>query len=237
MIDWYMKSRNILRDLREKSLDALRHCEKNEEAVAKTIASYLKADYKVLREHWHSMFPEETFGYLGRHIGFGEQHDFNDIIRLDLPEIENKLDRHLEEFKKSLPNNKQASYVSEDRIQELSKITSNDFDVSKLLRILREINMAYNNDCFFTVGVLLRAIIDHVPPILSCARFSEVAHNYQGTKSFKRAMRHLNDSLRSLADSYLHTQIRNKESLPNISQVSFQADLDCLLAEIIRVLD
>ncbi|WAK04454.1 hypothetical protein [Methylobacter sp. YRD-M1] len=237
MIDWYIKSRTLLRELQKKALDALRHCEDGEESVAKTIAGYMKADFQSLRQHWDTMFPEETFGYLGRHIGFAMRQDFNDIIKFDLPEVEDKLDRRLKEFKKSLPNSKQVPYVSEDRIQELSEVSSTKYDVSKLLRMLRELNIAHNNDCHFTIGVLLRAIIDHVPPIFSCSNFSEIANNYQGTKSFKKSMKHLNESLRNLADSYLHVQIRNKESLPNINQVDFQADLDCLLAEIARILD
>jgi len=237
VIDWYIKSRTLLRELQKKALDALRHCEVGEESVAKTIAGYMKADFQSLRDHWHSMFPEETFGYLGRHIGFAMQQDFNDILKYDLPEVEDKLDRRLDEFKKSLPNSKQNPYVSEERIQELSEVSSREYDVSKLLRILRELNVAYNNDSYFTIGTLLRAIIDHVPPIFSCSSFAEIANNYQGTKSFKKSMKHLNESLRNLADSYLHVQIRNKESLPNGNQVDFQADLDCLLAEIARVLD
>jgi hypothetical protein len=47
------------------------------------------------------MFPEETFGYLERHIGFAERNDFNDIIGHDLPAVEVKLDEHLVGYKKS----------------------------------------------------------------------------------------------------------------------------------------
>ena len=237
MIDWYLKSRTFLRELQKKALDALQHCEKGEENTAKTIASYMKADFKSLREHWHSMYPEETFGYLGRHISFAMEQDFNDIIKFDLPEAEEKLDGRLKDFEKSLPDSKKNSYVSEARIQELSEISSDEYDISKLLKMLRELNLAYNNECYFTIGSLLRATIDHVPPIFSCSNFTEISNNYQGTKSFKKSMKHLNESLRNLADSYLHVQIRNKEILPNENQVDFKADLDCLLAEIARVLD
>ncbi len=55
-------------------------------------------------------------------------------------------------------------------------------------------------------------------------------------KVSKKSMLHLNNSLRSIADSYLHQQIRNKETLPNATQVSFQQDMDRLLEEIIRKL-
>lgn len=236
MIDWYIKSRRMLRDLQKKANDALRHCEDNDASVAKTIAEYMKSDYQQLRDHWHSRFPEETFGYLGRHIGFAMQNDFSDIIKYDLPEIEVKLDQRLVDFQKSLPNSKTQPYVAEERIKELSEIESKVFDNTKLIRLLIEINTAYNNDSYLSIGILVRAVIDHIPPIFKCNTFAEVANNYKGTRSFKGAMKRLNDSLRNLADSYLHVQIRRKENLPTINQVDFRAELDALLSEISRLL-
>jgi len=47
-------------------------------------------------------------------------------------------------------------------------------------------------------------------------------------------MRHLDKSLRKIADSYLHGHIRERESLPNKTQVNFSQDIDVLLAEICR---
>jgi hypothetical protein len=101
---------------------------------------------------------------------------------------------------------------------------------------LRELNTAYAQDQIFTVGILVRAVIDHVPPVFGCGSFAEVANNYSGTRSFKGAMTRLNESLRNLADSYLHVQIRRVESLPTMNQVDFRAELDALLAEVSRVL-
>ena len=236
MIDWYLKSRQLLRGLQIKAVDALRHVEDSEDAAAKTIASYMKTDFQQLREHWQSMFPEETFGYLGRHISFGEKNDFNDIIRQDIPAVETKLDEHLALFEKSLPNNKTQPYVAEERITELAQIENARFATSKLIRLLRELNVAYNNEAHFATGILVRAVIDHVPPIFGFITFPEVANNYKGTKSFKTAMQRLNDSLRSLADSYLHVQIRKVESLPTFNQVDFRAELDALLSEVSRAL-
>ena len=236
MIAWYVKSRAILQEMRKKSVDALRHCENDEPAAAITIVNYLKTDFRGLRDHWHSMFPEETFGYLGRHIGFGEKNDFHNIINLDIPAIETTLDRHLADFDKSLPNSKTQPYVAEERIVELAEIETKKFDTSKLIRLLRETNVAYNNDSYLTLGILVRAVIDHLPPIFGCSSFPEVANNYKGTKSFKGAMQRLNDSLRNLADSYLHVQIRKVESLPTINQVDFRAELDALLSEVSRLL-
>jgi hypothetical protein len=49
-------------------------------------------------------------------------------------------------------------------------------------------------------------------------------------------MKHLQGSLRALADGNLHTQIRRTESVPAQTQINFWADLDKLLEETIRLL-
>src|SRR5207244_11836135 len=137
---------------------------------------------------------------------------------------------------KSLSNSKTHPYVSEERITELAEIEKAVFDTAKLIRLLRELNVAYNNDSHFATGILVRAVIDHIPPIFGFTTFPEVTNNYKGTKSFKSAMQRLNDALRNLADSYLHVQIRKTESLPTFIQVDFRAELDALLSEVSRVL-
>lgn len=236
MIDWYLMSRAMLYALHEKAVDALRHCEKDEAATAKTLATYMRADFQRLYDHWHSMFPEEDFGNLRRHIAWAEESDFNDILKRDLPAVEKKLDQHLIDFKKSLSGSKADPYVAEERLTEIAQIQSKRFDTAKLICLLREINAAYNSDCHLAIGMLVRATIDHVPPIFGFDTFAEVSNNYKGTKSFKRILKRLNDSLRNLADSYLHVQIRKVESLPTFNQVDFRAELDALLGEVSRVL-
>ena len=42
--------------------------------------------------------------------------------------------------------------------------------------------------------------------------------------------------MRNISDSFLHSQIRQKEVLPNSTQVDCKQDLDVLLSEVVRVL-
>lgn len=127
------------------------------------------------------------------------------------------------------------SYVDPTRIRELEAISLEAFDTTKLVRMCEELNIANINNCYMTIAMLARAIIDHVPPLLGFSTFGEVANNYKGTKSFGDSMKHLGESMRMISDSILHTRIRNKETLPTFVQVNFSADLDVLLGEIIRV--
>jgi len=49
-------------------------------------------------------------------------------------------------------------------------------------------------------------------------------------------MQHLQNSSRKIADSYLHSQIRAKETVPTKTQVEFRADIEVLIGEIVRIL-
>ena len=132
-------------------------------------------------------------------------------------------------------NTTSRAYVDPDRINELKATTVDDFDLSKLVRLTEELNVCFAGECYLSMVMLTRAILDHVPPIFDCSNFTEIANNYSGGKSFKAAMLHLENTSRKISDHYLHTQIRNSEMLPNVTQIDFSNDLDFLLAEILRI--
>lgn len=125
------------------------------------------------------------------------------------------------------------NYVDPSRLAQLRAKKSSAFD---LTRLIEELNVCYEHECHMAVAMLVRSVTDHIPPIFGCRNFSELANNYQGARSFKNSMEHLDKSLRNIADSHLHVQIRSAEALPTGSQVDFRAALDVLLAEAIRVL-
>lgn len=147
-----------------------------------------------------------------------------------------KLYKNLKLNNHSKTKNNYHTYINIGRIKELKSVQNKDFDLIKLIRLCEEINVAFVNSLYISCGMLVRAIIDHVPPIFGALNFSEVENNYKGSKSFKESMKNLNASSRKIADQYLHTHIRNKEVLPNEQQIDFSNDLDVLLSEIYRVL-
>lgn len=122
------------------------------------------------------------------------------------------------------------------RIKELGEIKNNSYDLSKLIRMLEELNNNYDNDNYYSVAIISRAIIDHVPPIFGIQTFTNLIHQKKFSRSFLKSMNHLNETLRSIGDSFLHQTIRENEVLPNKTQVNFSQDLDILLTEIIRIL-
>ena len=129
-------------------------------------------------------------------------------------------------------------YVDFSRIQELNDLKkkgSNQFDLTKLIEMCEELNKCYSNKCFLAIGMLLRSILDHVPPIFRKQNFIEVTNNYKG-KSFMKSMKRLQENLRDIADRFLHNIIRKSETLPTATQIDFRNDLDVLLEEIVQIL-
>ncbi len=128
------------------------------------------------------------------------------------------------------------TYIAEDRITQLRALSPPNFDLCKLVRLCEEINVAYSEGCCFAVAMLVRTIIDHVPPIFGMRNFTEVVSNYAGGQSFKKTMDHMQKTSRNIADSHLHTQARASETLPFPQQVNFAQAMDMLLAEIVVLL-
>ena len=127
-------------------------------------------------------------------------------------------------------------FVDEARLSDLRQVSSTKFDLRKVIEICDELNICYRSQCYLAVAALIRALLDHVPPVFGVDSFAKVANNYQGGKSFKASMQHLDSSARNIADGHLHGQIRQKESLPTRTQVNFSPDVDVLLAEVVRLL-
>jgi hypothetical protein len=125
-------------------------------------------------------------------------------------------------------------YVSSERLDQLRLLDRKTLDLKRLIRMCEELNRCYSEGCLIAVGILVRAIIDHIPPIFDKTNFKDVAG--QGSKSIKSSLHRLDKSSRDIADELLHQQIRRTETLPTDTRVNFSNDLDVLLAEIIRVI-
>ncbi len=144
------------------------------------------------------------------------------------------------ERKRSRPSQLTANakpFVDPARISELEAIGNKKWDFARLVELCREINVAASNHCHMSTAMILRSIVDHVPAVLGHRTFAEVANNYGGPnveKSFKDSMRHLESSLRKIADRHLHSPITSSEVLPTAVQVDFSQALDVLLSEVIR---
>jgi hypothetical protein len=151
-----------------------------------------------------------------------------------LPEIEAALERLDDNSVLQVPD--ESVIIAESRLVELRSLVSSDFDFRKLVRLCGEINSAYGQQCYYATAMLIRGLLDHVPPLFGFKTFSEVANSYAGGgRSFKETMQHLEYASRKVGDAHLHTPIRKSETLPTAQQVNCGQQLDVLLSEIVRI--
>ena len=137
------------------------------------------------------------------------------------------------EYKTNTPENL-SPFIDSNRLLQIKEIENSSFDFSILIELCNEINDNFNRENYFSVAMLCRSLIDHIPPIFNQKTFKEVANNF-GSKSFKDCMQHLDNSMRKIADLYLHTVISTKNLQPNRTQVNFSQEIDLLLSEVIKI--
>jgi hypothetical protein len=107
---------------------------------------------------------------------------------------------------------------------------ASQFDWSKLLRLIDEVNGSYRHGNAYAVHTLLRAILDHVPPLFGRANFAGVLNNYPWGQTDKAYMRKLLD-FRLQADDVLHRQISARQDLLSLEDLPPRAWINRLLQE------
>lgn len=126
------------------------------------------------------------------------------------------------------------SFVSEHTILELKALPRTAYDFSRLVALCRELNVTAAGEAHMATMMLLRAIMDHIPPAMgNFTTFADFAAQYPGRKSFKQQMANFNQLLRKAADGHLHCHIRRRESVPTAEEANFRTPLGELLREII----
>lgn len=127
-------------------------------------------------------------------------------------------------------------FILVERISTLQFIDNEKYDLSKMIELCKEINHCYEKEYYYAVGMLIRALLDHVPPIFNQKNWDGIINNYGGGgKSFKESMKTL-DGFRDVFDKYIHSQISNKEDVANERQIDCKSLLDVLLGETIKIL-
>ena len=91
MIEWLISVNEKCRDLMAKANDAKGRLLADESETAKTINGYMKQDYEALIRLWKEADPEmQNTGRLSemaRHIRFGMDGDYEDIVVHDIPSV------------------------------------------------------------------------------------------------------------------------------------------------------
>lgn len=184
---------------------------------------------------WEEMGLDRVKGDLVHNRGRGEVGGSHEVVNLAWEWVRMK-EAEIAAVAKQSAKSAALTLIAEERIEQLRGIKCSQFDLKKLVRLCEEINTVYAAGCYFATAMLIRGVLDHVPPLFGLKTFNEVANNYSGGgKSFKDHMEHLHNASRKVADSYLHVPVRQRETLPAPQDVNSGQDLAALLAEIVRV--
>lgn len=129
------------------------------------------------------------------------------------------------------------SYIDLALIEKLEATqVATRWNLKKLLQLLRELNENHASENVYACHALLRAILDHVPPIFGQANFGSVASRYRPRSSDKKYMQRLED-FRVQADDALHRQIRPREDILDFHDLPPRAWVNRLLDEAAAALE
>ncbi|MEV6051892.1 hypothetical protein [Streptomyces sp. NPDC052107] len=94
---------------------------------------------------------------------------------------------------------------------------------------MRELNACFRDGHAYACHALVRAIIDHVPPILGQKSFQAVASNYAWPTDADRKYAKKLLEFKNQADDVMHRQIRTSRGVITMHDVPLRAYINALL--------
>ncbi len=155
------------------------------------------------------------------------------------PNITERIRDQIKRIGEETPINRNENcLISKEMIDKFRLKQHPKLKYSRLVVLLGEINSSWNNGNYNAVALLIRTVMNHIPPALGCKSFEAVANNYKCDRSVKSALDNLQKSAKNLFDIIAHEQIYKKEPR-NISgeDVNCRQSLKLLLDEIISKTD
>ncbi len=107
------------------------------------------------------------------------------------------------------------------------------FNYQKLIALIEELNFNYLNRKTYSSCMILRAILDHIPPLLAKKDFSDVVNTYNwGSEksSPRKAIKNLL-TFRNIPDHVLHGQITNRRDIIEFDYLPDRFSVNTLLQE------
>lgn len=113
-------------------------------------------------------------------------------------------------------------------IERLSHAQSRGLDIAFLVQMCREINSCFAHGNLVATILLMRAVLNYVPPLFGQETFPQVVDNIG--RSLKDSFNHLESGLRKVADFHTHRRIGPTELYPSPGQVEpFKPQFELLL--------
>ncbi len=161
------------------------------------------------------------------------------IIKFFLQKILKKL---IEEAKlPTLPNNRTAKNKKfiEDTIIDSFENHKSDKPV-KLIEHLKSLNTAYKNKHYPNCAVIIRGILDYIPPFFGCKTIGQLLSQINGKikNTFKESLTEIDKAIRNVADDVLHNPASLKEIIKVTKQTidNQEGNLKIILEKVVRQL-
>jgi hypothetical protein len=103
-------------------------------------------------------------------------------------------------------------------------------DCGKLAKLVAELNDNYSRGNAYAAHALLRALLDHIPPLLGCRNFEAAANNYPWGRADKSYAHRLCD-FRLQADDALHRQISRRPDQLDLTDMPPKIWINTILQE------
>jgi hypothetical protein len=135
-----------------------------------------------------------------------------------------------ENYQKDVSQN--SAFLNPEVLEELASMENKKFDIKKLVKFCEELNDSYSRANYLACVLLIRAVMNHIPPIFNVEKFSQVVAS--SGKSIKAILAYLESQARPIADLHTHFLIREKEQIPTKDQVEpYKPSFEILIQEII----
>lgn len=163
--------------------------------------------------------------------------DFKTILTQKIQEVLNYEDLYGIENHYSIRG--ESVYINPDIIKALKNTNSVKWDLTKLIALLEEVNSSYKLGNYYSCIFILRAILDHIPPVFSQNNIQGLVNNYPWSNSKHATMR---KKMEKLLDFYntghikIHTPISKKKQYVDSADLPESSNFNLLLEEMISQL-
>lgn len=128
------------------------------------------------------------------------------------------------------------NFIEIEVIESIIKLKSTKHDLTKLIKFIEELNFNYKYGNYLSSILILRAILNHIPPIFGVKSFAEYVS--QAGRSIKSILQRLEEDARPIADLHSHIMIKKRENLPTKNQIEpYKSSIEVLLHEIISKIE
>ncbi|MGO8842965.1 MAG: hypothetical protein ACLQF1_18065 [Methyloceanibacter sp.] len=125
-----------------------------------------------------------------------------------------------------------SAFLDQETMSKLKSAKLPAFDLTKVIRFCEELNDSYRRGNYLSCALIIRALMNHVPPIFGAQTFAQVVAG--SGKSVKAILGRLEDEARQIADLHTHMHIRQRELLPSRNQIEpYKASFEILIQEIL----